>query len=86
MLKNTTTADAVDTPLGRRVRRLPAKVMGYFEGMTPVEKLEADFRRLAAKNRAIHAQYGHGKAEGMALAYIAAAEAVRRLRRDLTDV
>lgn len=75
---------AASSPVERGGRRLPPKVMGYFPSMTAVEKLEADFRRLAANNRRIHGEYGHEKAEGMALAYLAAAEAVRRLRRDLT--
>ncbi len=75
---------AVAGQVERQVRRLPPKVMGYFPGMTPVEKLEADFRRLATNNRRIHGEYGHEKADGMALAYTAAAEAVRRLRRNLT--
>ena len=80
----TNAAEPVGSPVERHVRRLPPKVMGYFPGMTPVERLEADLRRLAANNRRIHAEYGHEKAAGMAMAYIAAAESVRRLRRDLT--
>jgi hypothetical protein len=69
----------------RAERRLPPKVMGEYPGMGPVEKLEADFRRLAADCRAIHARHGHEKTDGMALAYIAAAEKVRRLRCVLMD-
>ena len=79
-------------PVQRRVRRLPPKVMGEFPGMTPLEKLEADFRRLArvqrtyAKNRLDREGQSHmwSAYNAADLAYIVAAEKVRALRGVLT--
>jgi len=80
------TADA--GPVERGIEQLPPKVMGEFPGMTPLEKLEADFRRLARVAR----QYAGERLarEGQScmwhsynakdVAYIVAAEKVRALR------
>ena len=70
---------------------LPGKIMGEFPGMTPIEKLEADFRRLArvARKEAEFQEYLYGRNEepsgwsrlnAIAVTYIVAAEKVRRVR------
>ena len=70
---------------------LPGKVMGEFPGMTPIEKLEADFRRLArdAQKRADLEEYRDHpdmpttrwmRNHAIALTYLLAAGKVRRVR------
>ena len=87
-MKNKPDQPAVAGPLDVPVRRIPPKIMGEFTGMTPIEKLEADFRRLArvarecAKERLQREGQSHMwiyyRAEDTA--YIVAAEKVRKLR------
>jgi hypothetical protein len=89
---NTEMQPAGAGPLERRVRRLPPKVMGEFPDMTPIEKLEADFRRLARVARTYANErftregqshmWSHYSAQDTA--YIVAAEKVRRMRGLLT--
>ena len=79
------TEPAVEGPVQRQVRRLPEKVMGTFPGMTAIERLEADFRRLAAKARKCCEAHQHPSAmyhhySAMDRAYTVAAEKARAAR------
>lgn len=61
----------------------PKKIVHASSSMTPIEKLEARFRRLAAQKREDYESTGHQKWAGMAYAYTIAAESVRKLRGEL---